>query len=588
MARRSASASPRWLWRLVLVPLPFLVALPFLGDPSFSLIDDGVTLDVARRMDANEMREKGDGSGERHSRWWFVETEHGRVRPVYWWWLWLNHKLFGLDCRAWHWGLAAAIALVLQLAYSISYRVTGSVLASVLAGALMVAFHPCAEAFTRLGLGETPMLLLLGVSVLCLVRGYSLGPRVPEEKQALFWVCLVGSVVPLCLAYFVKETSVVMLPVSVVMLAALWRRGADGRSKALLVGYLAANVAAAAALAGHVLPTLGSGEYSRLYNYDRLDWALQNAGQYVRYVVEAWLVLPVVAAVSLVVRLVRARRRGGLAGPQRWQLVWIAFLAGYVVVLAPWGGSSVAIARYLLPLAMFGGLFMGQEVAWLVQRARQALAEPGAVGTKPRKGARKRRATRDRRVLGYAALVLLVVAVAGTAGVNAWLARKAVVSSYRLEAANGNLLRLLAAEAPRDRPLYVNLSTDEAEIRYEIGLHLAMIHGREDFRRDRSVQFLSNPAHGGERERMSLPEPGEWVLAPEGNYRYAMRFAEAVWLADWKRVALVDRRGWRWYTHEPRDVAELTEAYDDLDCGWVVIEAGPKAAVLEPLPEEYR
>jgi hypothetical protein len=222
----------------------------------------------------------------------------------------------------------------------------------VLAGALIVAFHPCAEVFWRLGLGETPMLLLLGLSVLCLAKGYALGPQVARARRALFWTCFGGAIVPVCLAYFVKETSVAMLPVSLVMLAALWRRDADGSSKALLVGYTAANAAATAALAAHVLPVLGSGIYSRMYLYDQLGWALRHAGQYAWYVAQAWLVLPVVALVSFVVRLVRSRRGEGFSGPLRWQLVWLAFMVAYVVVLAPWGGSDVAIARDLMPFAL--------------------------------------------------------------------------------------------------------------------------------------------------------------------------------------------------------------------------------------------
>jgi len=231
MAERARAGSKRSLWRLALVPLPFLIALPYLVDPTFSFIDDGTSLRTAKEMDAGEMRKKPDGSGERYSATWYVETEHGRVRPVYWLWLWLNYKLYGFNCRAWHVGLAVSIALLLQLAYEISYRVTRSVAASMVAGGLIAAFHPYAEVFTRLGLGEVPMLLLVGVSVLCMVQGWSLGPRVAEGKQVWLWGWFALAVVTLGLAYFVKETTIAMLPTSVVMVFALCGGSRTGRRR---------------------------------------------------------------------------------------------------------------------------------------------------------------------------------------------------------------------------------------------------------------------------------------------------------------------------------------------------------------------
>jgi hypothetical protein len=185
-------------------------------------------------------------------------------------------------------------------------------------------------------------------------------------------------------------------------------------------------------------------------------------------------------------------------------------------------------------------------------------------------------------VAAVAGFVLLIGALAAGAGVNTWLGRKAILRSHEVEAANGNLLRLLAAEAPRDRPLYVNLSADEEEIRYEIGLHLAMIHGRDDFSGGRSVRFLGDPTRGG--ERASLPAPGDWVIAPEGNYRYGMELPKAVWLAQWAKVFIVDAAGWRAFAREQEDAARLAVAFKELRCGWVVIVAGPEAPVLTPLP----
>ena len=564
MVRRSRAASTRWLWRLLLVPLPFVMALPFLIAPSFSLIDDGVTLATARRMDTNEMRLKQDASGERHSRYWYIESEHGRVRPTYWWWLWFNYKLYGTNSGAWHLGVALSIALLLQLVYAISYRVTGSVLASMVAGGLIVAFHPYAEVFWRLGLGETPMLLLIGVSLLCMVRGYSLGPRVPRKKAWLYWLCFAGAVVPLGVAYFVKETSLVMLPTSVVMLLVLWRRKSDRLSKALLVGYVAANAVAAVALLAHVLPTLRTGDYSELYRYDLPGWSVGQFFNYLGTVGKAWSALPVLALAAMGVKLARSWRGGGLADEQRWQLVWLTCAAASIVVIAPWGGSTVAIARYLFPFAIFAALLIGHELAWLFTSARRLLAEP----------AKARDKYGLERVTLSSVAVFVVASLGVLAAANLPPACKATLDSARLEATNANLVQLLAAEAPRGRPLYANLTLDEEEIRYEIRLHLAMIHGRDDFGSDRSVKYLGHPDEPGIpeqfRDYMAMPEPGEWVLAPWRRYRSRAEIHALYRDLRPTRVFLVTAKGW-----EPTTASgELARKLQALKGAWVVLETG--------------
>ncbi|HUU96266.1 MAG TPA: hypothetical protein VM487_11040, partial [Phycisphaerae bacterium] len=105
MAQRPHAVKARWWWRLVLVPLPFLIALPFLARPDFALVDDGVSLDIAKRVDTNDMRVKDQKTGERDSRFWFIEDTNGRVRPAYWWWLWLNYRLYGTSAGGWYFGL---------------------------------------------------------------------------------------------------------------------------------------------------------------------------------------------------------------------------------------------------------------------------------------------------------------------------------------------------------------------------------------------------------------------------------------------------------------------------------------------------
>jgi hypothetical protein len=580
MPRRAPTFSRRWLWRLVLVPLPFLMALPFLLKPSFSLVDDGVTLDVARRMDTNEMS-VDKASGKPQSPSWYIERDVGRVRPAYWWWLWFNYKLYGTRSGAWHFGLALSIAVLLQLFWEISYRTTGSVLAGVLAGGLVVAFHPYAAVFTRLGIGETPLLLVLGVSVLCVVRGYSLGPRVPRRKEPLLVVCFVGAVVTLVVAYFVKETCLVMLPTSVVMLLALWRRKADVLSKAFLIGYVAANVVAAVALLAYVVPVLSTGSYAKLYFYQATDWALakklETAFVYflgnLATVVRGWSALPVLALAAMGVRLVRAWRGKGLDDGQRWQLVWLTFAVGTVVVLAPWGGSNIAVPRYLFSFAVFAALLIGGELAWLASSTRRLLAEYSRT---PDKYALQRTMLQSVLVFIIAFLVLLGL-------VNATLATGTTLKSHRRESADANLVRLLAAEAPEGEPLFVKLVVPfEEETRYEIRLHLNTIYKRADFRNDHTVQYLGDPQQAGIPERyrsyVGVPRRGQWIIVPRGRYRRELDYELAALdqLLRPTRAFVVSAKGWE----EVADPKRYRDKLKNVTYGWVVFESGEVA--LQP------
>jgi len=588
MTRRSRTLKASRLWRLVLVPLPFLIALPFLLKPSFSLVDDGVSLDVAKRMDANDMRVKDKETGERYSRFWYIEDESGRVRPAYWWWLWLNYKLYGTSPTAWFLGLALSLVVLLQIIYQLASRATGSVLAGVLAGGLVAAFYPYSAVFARLGLGETPQVLLLGASLLCMGQVYALGPRIAKRDVPLCIALFAAAVVMLAVAYFVKETTLAMLPTSVVMALALWRRRSDGLSKALLIGYAAASLAAAAALLVHVWPLMGSGRYSTLYFFraspgaqwstvEKVGKSLGLLVQYLGLVRDAWLALPVLGLASLAVRLVRAWRGEGLRDEQRWPLVWLTYAAASVLLLAPWGGSDRVVARYLLPFTMFGALVIGPEIAWLLTATHRALAE------------------RDKAEGKLAALcvvlrVVLVslVALLGVVGVmNLALACTESAKMHARQTADANLVRLIAAQAPKDEPVFAKLLVgDEEEIRYGIVLHVRLICGREDYG-FRSIRYIGEadretvPANY--RELVGYPEAGQWIVYPYGRYRYELggEIARVFLLLKPKQAYAVTTKGWQ---PQP-DLDSLERAMKQAGYGWIVLVPSVGASQIE-MPEE--
>ena len=308
-------------------------------------------------------------------------------------------------------------------------------------------------------------------------------------------------------------------------------------------------------------------KYTGLYLYYLPGWMLGSLWSYLGYVGKAWSALPVLALAVLGVRLARAWRGGGLADEQRWQLVWLTFAVTSLLVLVPWGGSTLRIARYLLPLTMFTAIFIGQEVAWLFDGARRLLV---GYAQSPGKYELQRMTLRG-------VLVFVVVLVGLVVAINVPLAYKAGLDAWRLEAVNGKLVRGLAAQAPRDTPLYAKLTVDhEEEIRYAIGLHLRMIYGRKDFGRDESLKYFGledDPAVPDMYRRyMGLPQVGEWVLVPwsVSRYRYQPRIDALSELLRPTQVFLVTAKGWESVVNS----RVLMDKLDELKEAWVVMVTG--------------
>lgn len=622
MARRSSIDSLRPYWRLLLIVLPLVIAWPFLVKPSFSLVDDGVSLDMAKRMAANEMHKEtlADGTREMPSANWYIEKAHGRVRPVYWWWMRLNYSLWGTSAGGWHLGLVLAIAVLLQLVYEIAYRTTGSVLAGMLAAGLIVCFHPYAPVFSRLGLGETPMLLLLGVSVLCMVWLMKLAPRLSAEEPwgivALAALCI-GALAPLFLAYFTKETCLAMLPASIAMVFVLWRWRSGPVSWAVLLAYAAANAACAVLLLRELWPLLGEGDYAREYFFQKnpyttaqqLGASLTMLSEYVSTINAAWSALPILALGALGYRLVKAVRgragargaAGGDAGKTRgkkakaaakategwapedvrWGLVWLTFALGSLVLLAPWGGSTLPVPRYLLPFAMFAALLVGREAAWLLTGAWEGLAEltkvPGRFGM-------------PRAVL-RAAFVALVGLLCVLAVVNVWLAIGSTAAAHRLQTADANMLRLVAAEAPKGRPLYMKLVLRaQDELRLETQLQLHMIYGRADFAKRSSVKFPIDPADVPDdpayKHITGLPNTGDWLAIPYGTrFRQQQNIGRFVYTLQPTKLYVVGARGWESVPGDPGVVLDKLKGLKD---AWVVMEIGEVRTGPAPAGEASR
>ena len=172
-----------------------LVMLPRLLSPQFGLFDDGRTLVTAQTLTSGT---------------WYTgkDSIEGRFRPIHWLWFSVLYLLDGANPFWFFIGNMLALAFVTWGIIFLVRKVGGSGLQAWLAGAVFVLAGPIPETFFSLK-GEVHQSVFLMLALLSML---------PYSKSQSRWQkagALVLSAMAVLLANFSKETSVVLLPISV-------------------------------------------------------------------------------------------------------------------------------------------------------------------------------------------------------------------------------------------------------------------------------------------------------------------------------------------------------------------------------------
>ena len=171
---------------IILLAVTILIMIPQLKIP-WMLIDDGECLRVATEIDHHFSA----GNVE----WLFnLEKDSGRFRPLYWGFNYLTYKTLGFNSVAHRLVHLFIYVLIALLIYKIIYEITNKSFPAMLGGLFFLFFDPSRENFYRLGTAE-PIFTLLVLSIF-----YSL---MRKNKKTLLIVTTI--------AYFYKETSVVLM-----------------------------------------------------------------------------------------------------------------------------------------------------------------------------------------------------------------------------------------------------------------------------------------------------------------------------------------------------------------------------------------
>jgi hypothetical protein len=435
--RHNASV-PLWLAAVVLAAL---VMLPRLASPQFGLLDDGFMLRAGSQI-------VGNPSTVLH-----LMPDTGRFFPAYWL---TRAAVFGLVGPR-----PLAFFVVNVLVFSVLLAVLGRVI--VLGGGgwphvcvaliLFAVSGPAVESFYTLSKAEPLQLMWIGVSLLATMRA-----SLSTSRLVRAGLIAVGFVT-LILLYATKETSVVMIPISLGWLALEARRDrACGRFAGT---YALLNVAAAVVFAGlrwHSAPLpLGQGWYTRAYSVDMATIGMA------LFRVSAWLIrdfaflLPLLAVGCWLLMGDPVASRRLLISAGLW-------MAGWLIVYLPW---PVTFEYFLLPFA-FGCAAWGGAV---VGKMWDLACDGSSTG----------------RLVAWSVLIATTV-LWGLTCVNAIADARIQLSVDR---ANADLVEFLAG-VPTHSRIVINVAYANEYV-YELPLHLADVKQRPDLSVTYGASALSAP-----------------------------------------------------------------------------------------------
>jgi hypothetical protein len=210
--------APFWLYTPILVCV--LIMLPRLISPQFGLMDDGRALVISRGI----MQGKLDLG---------FDIRAGRFRPVYWaafafWYLLADGHAF------WYFlGNLIVFSATTLVIIRLVVELGGSIVQAWASGMIFALSPPVIENVYTLSKAENLQLFLLCTTIWMVVIAVKAG------RGFKYWLALVGAFLLILTACFAKESTLLMIPISV----AWWLLAGMGRFRHITAATLAEKVA---------------------------------------------------------------------------------------------------------------------------------------------------------------------------------------------------------------------------------------------------------------------------------------------------------------------------------------------------------
>lgn len=346
--------SRNWIYAPILVCI--LIMLPRLISPQFGLMDDGRSLAVAQSL----LHGKVDLS-------WDIVA--GRARPVYWAAFTFWYLIVGAHPFWYFLGNLVVFSATTFLLIHLVVDVGGSKLQALLTGIIFVFSTSLIENVYTLSKGENfQLLLMVGAISIAILAARS-------AKATRYWLLIVFAAILILAACFTKESTILLLPISLVWWGVAWLGRQKHFPTTVFVERVSRLLVFSSLVSGLIFylgrtiflatsKILGVGQ-SFGFSFDRaniINGLVRWGGWLLRDFI--WL-LPL--ALSVVVWCVIKKRlpRSGL-----WWLagIWMVFWLGMYI---PW---RFAVEYYLLPFAagtaVLSGVFLDEILEFITQPNR--------------------------------------------------------------------------------------------------------------------------------------------------------------------------------------------------------------------------
>jgi hypothetical protein len=427
-------------WLLLLSPVLVCVAimLPRLLSPQFGLLDDGSTLFNAYQVQQHVWNPGG-------------EAVKGRFRPAYWLYYVLIDLIFNANPFAFFFGHLVIFAATTAGLIVFIRLVRGSSLQAWVAGMLYAAAGPCIENYYTLSKGEPLQMLAIVLSLLLLL--VTVRARRVWQKGLAFS----GMIVTLFLANISKETSLMMIPISLgwLVMALLYRKFHIKPSDLLPRGLYFGATAAAGAIyfilrSRYVHVSLLGGTYTSRYNFT-LRGVLSSGLNWSGWILRDFsYLLPLLLFLAVSVLIYRRHAElPDLIDILIWLVGWIGvFLSWYFIV-------EYYLLGFAMGCAVMGGL--------LVEAIYREINSPSKAG----------------RNFARVCLALSVLLFLTTIPNNVSNAQLQLTEDW----ANTEMVKFLAKETPENGTVLVNLPESNQYIK-ELNYQLIYLEGRQDIQVD--------------------------------------------------------------------------------------------------------
>jgi hypothetical protein len=326
------------------VAIALVLMAPRIMSAQFGILDDGVSVDVAKEILKGHCPFSSD-------------SENGRSRPFYWIYFALLYAAFGNHPAMFFLANAVLLASTAAMIAFLSHRATGDAAQASLAGVLFVLSGPGIESYYTLSKGEPVQLLLVCASLV-------LATRIVRLKGFVRAAHVAAMSLMLFLAYATKETTIALIPIAFLwFVISLMRGTASNRSTTTAASFgVAVLIATLGFLAMRTMlgcAALYDGAYTYMYILDGARTASSLSAW------SLWTARDFLYVAPLAAGWVAVKALGDKKTHEKLLAFALAWSASWMAVFMPWIYAS---EYYMLPFAA-GVTFVASLMAADVGRA---------------------------------------------------------------------------------------------------------------------------------------------------------------------------------------------------------------------------